>query len=329
MGWSPAAGGLEWSFGSPARQAKRGISPLGRSIAQHDGFRERVTAMADASKEPFAGLRVVTFESRLAGPIADLITRQGGVPVEAPSLREVSLEDNTEALAFAERLVAGAFDVVIFLTGVGTRHLAQAIETRYSREQWTGALAGVKVVVRGPKPLVPLREFKIRVDVQAPEPNTWHEVLAALDAQLPVAGLRVAVQEYGKPNPELIEGLRQRGADVTRVPVYRWALPEDTAPLRNGIAEIAAGRIGATLFTSAQQVEHLLQVAAEEGREAALREALTRDVIVGSVGPTTSEMLRDKGLPVDIEPEHPKMGHLVSAVATGWRAALEKKQAGR
>ena len=57
---------------------------------------------------------------------------------------------------------------------------------------WTAALAGTKVVVRGPKPLVPLRELKVRVDLQAPEPNTWHEVLAALDAQLPVAGQRVA-----------------------------------------------------------------------------------------------------------------------------------------
>ena len=284
--------------------------------------------MIDPAKEPFAGLRVVTFESRLAGPIGDLIARQGGVPIEAPALREISLEDNAEALAFADRLVAGEFDVVIFLTGVGTRYLAQAIETRYPRERWTSALARAKVVVRGPKPLVPLREFKVRVDVQAPEPNTWHELLAALDQQLPVRGLNVAVQEYGKPNPELVAGLRERGADVTRVPVYRWALPEDTGPLRRAIAEIAEGRAEAALFTSAQQVEHLLQVAAEEGREDALRDAFTHRVVVGSVGPTTSETLREKGIPVDIEPEHPKMGHLVSAVASGWRAALAAKQAG-
>jgi uroporphyrinogen-III synthase len=281
--------------------------------------------MSDPTKEPFAGLRVVTLESRLAGPIAELIARQGGVPVEAPALREVSLDDNAEALAFADRLIAGEFDLVIFLTGVGTRYLAEAIETRYPRERWTSALARGKVAVRGPKPLVPLREFKVRVDVQAPEPNTWHEVLAALDAQLPVQGLSVAVQEYGKPNPELIDGLRQRGADVTQVPVYRWALPEDTAPLRRAVAEIAEGRAGAILFTSAQQAEHLLQVAEAEGRLPALREALGRTVVVGSVGPTTSETLREKGLPVDIEPEHPKMGHLVSAVANGWRAALAAK----
>src|SRR5262249_54253997 len=156
----------------------------------------------------------------------------------------------------------------------GTRHLAQAIETQIPRETWTAALAQTKVVIRGPKPLAPLRELKARVDLQAPEPNTWHELLAALDATLPVAGLRIAVQEYGKTNPELIDGLQERGAIVTRVPVYRWALPEDTGPLRSAIEEIAGGKVGAVLFTSAQQAVHLLEVAAAMGREAPLRAAM-------------------------------------------------------
>ncbi len=282
--------------------------------------------MSTTDAPSFAGLRVATFESRMSGPIAELIAKYGGVPVTAPALREVPIEDNPEALAFAEQLIAGAFDVVLFLTGVGTRYLAQAIETRIPRATWTAALNRAKVVVRGPKPLAPLRELKARVDLQAPEPNTWYEVVTLLDAQLPVAGLRVAIQEYGKPNPELIEALERRGARVTRVPVYRWVLPEDTGPLRRAIAAIAAGEIGVALFTSAQQVEHLLQVAAEEGREADLRAALGRATVVGSVGPTTSETLREHGLPVDIEPEHPKMGHLVAAVAAGWRRSARPRR---
>jgi uroporphyrinogen-III synthase len=275
--------------------------------------------MSSPASTSFDGLRVVTFESRLAGLMADLIAKQGGVPVEAPALREVPIGDNPEVFAFADRLLAGDFDMVLFLTGVGTRYLAQAIETRIPRATWTAALAKTKVVIRGPKPLAPLRELKVRIDLQAPEPNTWHELLAALDANLPVAGLRVAVQEYGKPNPELIEGLERRGATVTRVPVYRWALPEDTGPLRRAIEEIADGRVGAVLFTSAQQIVHMLDVAAEMGREPALRAALAERTVVGSIGPTTSETLREHGLPVDLEPEHPKMGHLVAAVALGWR----------
>ena len=255
----------------------------------------------------------------MAGPMGDLIRKHGGVPVEAPALREVPIGDNPQALDFAAKLIHGDFDVVLFLTGVGTRYLTQEIETRYPREQWLAALAETTVVSRGPKPLVPLRELKVRVDLTAPEPNTWRDLLAALDAQSPVDGRRVAVQEYGQPNPELEQGLIARGATVTRVPVYRWALPDDIEPLRAAITAIVAGEIGAVTFTSAQQVVHLLQVAASEGQEADLRAAFDRSVIIGSVGPTTTEMLRSQNLPVDIEPDHPKMGHLIAALAGGWR----------
>lgn len=272
-----------------------------------------------SSSAAFDGLRVVTFESRQAGPMAELIARQGGVPIVAPALREIAIGENPAVFGFADRLMAGDFDMVLFLTGVGTRFLTQAIETRIPRETWTGALAKTKVVIRGPKPLVPLRELKVRIDLQAPEPNTWRELLDALDVNLPVTGLRVAVQEYGKPNTELIEGLEQRGATVTSVPVYRWALPENTEPLRKAIDEIASGRIGAVLFTSAQQVVHMLEVATVMGLEPALRSALTDGTVVGSIGPTTTETLRELGLPIDLEPEHPKMGPLVATVASRWR----------
>ena len=265
------------------------------------------------------GLRVATFEARMAGPMAELIRKQGGEPVEAPALREVPIGDNPRALDFAEKLIAGEFDLVVFLTGVGTRYLAREIETKYPREVWVEALKRAKVAIRGPKPLAPLRELGARVDLQAPEPNTWRDLLTALDANLPVAGLRVAVQEYGQPAPELIRGLQDRGATVTSVPVYGWALPEDLGPLVAAIRAIARGAVGAVAFTSAQQVGHLLEVAKAEGLEPEVRGALARSVVVASVGPTTTEALKAHGLPVDIEPEHPKMGHLVLALARGWR----------
>jgi uroporphyrinogen-III synthase len=275
--------------------------------------------MADQSAlGPLAGLRVAIFESRMAGPTADLIVKYGGTPLAAPALREIPLGDSPEVTAFAERLVAGEFDLVIFETGVGVRYLTQAIETRLPRATWLDALARCRVVARGPKPATALRELGVKVDVHVPSPNTWHETLAALDAQLPVATLRIALQEYGKPSIELVQGLEKRGATVTRVAVYQWALPEDLAPLRAAIVEIAQGRVHIAVFTSAQQVEHLLQVAASEASETALRVAFETGTIVASIGPTTSETLRAHNLPVDIEPEHPKLGHLISAVAKGW-----------
>ena len=265
----------------------------------------------------------------MAGSIADLIAKQGGETIEAPALREVPIGDNPAAIAFAETLIAGEFDVVVFLTGVGTRYLAQEIETKIARDVWIEALRKTKIVARGPKPVAVLREWGIKVDVVAPEPNTFHELLDAIDSKTPVAGLRVAVQEYGKTNPEFIDALISRGATVRRVPVYRWALPEDLAPLKKAIGAMIAGEVDAVLITSAQQVVHLLEVAAEDGREALLRQALAQKIIVASIGPTTTATLREYGLPIDMEPEHPKMGHLVATLAARRQELSSKKSAGR
>ncbi len=284
--------------------------------------------MSTASSTPFDGLRVAIFEARMAGALAEMVARQGGIPVAAPALREIPLEDNPDARSFADGLLAGRFDVVIFETGVGVRLLAESLRERLSGPAWAEALGRTNVVARGPKPAAALRELGAPVDFQVPEPNTWRETLALLDARLPVAGLRVAVQEYGRPVPELTEGLERRGAVVTRVPVYRWALPEDTGPLRAALREIARRRVGAALFTAAQQVEHVLRVAAAEGIEHDVRAALTEHVVVGSIGPTTSAALRAHGLPVDIEPEHPKSGHLVAAVAGSWRSVDKARSVG-
>ena len=275
--------------------------------------------MSTSSSTPFDGLRVVIFEARMASTLADLVARQGGIPVAAPALREVPIGDNPDAQSFADGLIVGHFDVVIFETGVGVRYLVQSLGPRLSGAGWVEALKRTKVVARGPKPAAALRELGASIDFHVPEPNTWRETLALIDAQLPVTGLRVAVQEYGNPVPELTDGLERRGAVVTRVPVYHWALPEDTGPLRAALTEVAERRIDAALFTSAQQVANMLEVAAAVGLESAVRAAMAESIVVGSIGPTTSAALRAHVLPVDIEPDHPKSGHLVAAVAASWR----------
>src|SRR5260221_10398482 len=190
------------------------------------------------SHEGFAGLRVLTLESRRAQEMAKLIANAQGQPVVAPSMREVPLESNTQALEFASLLAAGRLEMVIFLTGVGTRALTRVVETAYPRDQFVAALSRIAVVARGPKPAAVLREMGVPISLLVPEPNTWRELLRALDENpesLAVRDRRVAVQEYGVSNPELLAGLAERRASVTCVPVYEWMLPEDTGPLRAAI----------------------------------------------------------------------------------------------
>jgi len=267
------------------------------------------------SKPDFQGLNVLVLESRRSREMATLVTTYGGRPVVAPALREVPIESNTKALAFADALIRDEFDVVVLLTGVGTRALLDVVGGAGRREDFVAALGRTKIAVRGPKPLGVIRELGLPAWVTAPEPNTWRELLAALDAAgTSLKGLRVAVQEYGVSNQEFIEGLEARGARVTSVPVYRWALPEDIKPLRAAVRLVVAGGIDVTIVTTAMQIVHLFQVADTMKQSEALRDGLGR-VVMASIGPTSSEELRQQRLAIDLEASHPKMGVLVREAA--------------
>jgi len=278
----------------------------------------------------FDGLRVLVLESRRARELATLVTTYGGEPISAPSMREVPLESNIEAVAFADGLARGEFDLVILMTGVGTRALIATIEqVRGSRDSFIDALRRSRIVARGPKPVAALREFQVPVWVTAPEPNTWREILSTLDSrssELSLQGLRVAVQEYGVSNPDLLAGLRERGAVVTAVPVYQWALPEDLEPLRAACRTLSEGKIDVILFTTATQVVHLLSVAESLGLGRAVIDGIKK-AVVASVGPTTSEELRERGTDPDLEASHPKMGFLVREASERATELLKAKRA--
>jgi len=287
--------------------------------------------------------------------MAALVSNHGGRPVAAPALREIPLESNPEALALADALKRGAFDIVILLTGVGTRVLLDVVQATSSRDEFVAALARTKVVPRGPKPLAVLRELKITPWLTVPEPNTWRELLAALDEKaaldavaggLPpsreasadhrslggggqpsgsLRGQRIAVQEYGKPNDELLRALEARGASVTSVPVYRWALPDDIEPLRSAVNAIVRGELDVALFTTSVQIVHLMEVADSMGQSNAIRDALRR-MVVASIGPTCTEELRNQGIAADLEASHPKMGFLVREAAARSPDLLRSKR---
>jgi uroporphyrinogen-III synthase len=259
----------------------------------------------------FSSARVLAFESRRAKEIGELIRINGGDPFVAPALREAPLEDNQQAFAFAERLYEGEFDMMIFLTGVGTRFLDRVLATREPEERFREALRRMTVVARGPKPAAVLREWNVPITVSVPEPNTWRELLAAVS---PRAEKRVAVQEYGRTNRELLDGLAAQDRAVSTVPVYQWKLPEDTGPLAQALEQLLAGEFRVSFFTTSVQIEHFLDFAAQQGRREPALEALRR-TFIASIGPDTSETLHACGLEPALEPSHPRMGILVREAA--------------
>jgi uroporphyrinogen-III synthase len=259
----------------------------------------------------FAGAKILAFESRRAKEIAELIRIQGGDPLVAPALIEVPIEENEEAFTFGHRLYTGEFDMMIFLTGVGARYLQRVLATRDGEHRFPEALRNLAVVARGPKPTAVLREWNVPITVSVPEPNTWRELLAAVADRSETS---VALQEYGRSNPELLAGLESQGRRVTRVPVYRWTLPGDTGPLAQALEALLAAQVDAALFTTGVQIEHFLEFVEQRNQREQAIEALRR-VFICSIGPDCTESLRECGLVPHLEPSHPKMGNLVHEAA--------------
>jgi uroporphyrinogen-III synthase len=264
----------------------------------------------------FNGLRVLSFESRRAQEIAQLIRNNGGEPIVAPSTREVETPNEDEG-KLIRGILSHDVDAIIFMTGVGSRALVQAAESLCTKDEFLSALRNMQVIVRGPKPAAAMREFNVPVTLAVPEPNTWHEIVKALDEnpdKLPLKGRRIAVQEHGEPSPELYAALRGRGAEVVAARVYRWELPEDTAPLKNAIRLLTENGADIVMFTSSIQYVHASRIADEMGLGQKFHAALSHSV-VASIGPTSSATLRESGVQVDLEPSHPKMGFLVKEAA--------------
>jgi uroporphyrinogen-III synthase len=273
----------------------------------------------------FNGLRVAAFESRRAAEMAALIQTFGGKAFVSPSMREVAIDPNPHAIEFGRQLITGQIDAVIFLTGVGVTQLVEYLGRHLPRERVLSSLQDIVTICRGPKPVEALKRFGLVPSYQVPEPNTWREILGIIDEQLSVLNLHVVVQEYGEPNPGLIAGLEARGARADSLQVYTWRLPEDTGPLRDNVRAIVAGERDVLMFTSAQQLAHLLRIGNDMNTSTRMRDHVNQ-VVVASIGPTTSEALRHHGWPVDFEAGRSKLGVFVRETAQCSHALLSQKR---
>lgn len=255
-------------------------------------------------------LRLCSFESRRQSEMASLIERAGGQATVVASMQEVPLEITPEVDRFLTELESSRIDLLILMTGVGAEALQSAAEPRMPREEFFRRLAQTSILVRGPKPAAVLKKWGVPYDYRVPEPNTWRELLELLDEKRQLAGQTVAIQEYGEPNQLLNHELERRGARLLRVPVYRWTLPADCRPLQDSIQATIHGSFDALLFTSANQIRNVLQIADRMQLRSEWL-AAARRLVIASIGPTCSEALREATLEPDVEASPPKMGQLV------------------
>ncbi|MCZ2850966.1 uroporphyrinogen-III synthase [Modestobacter sp. VKM Ac-2978] len=261
---------------------------------------------------PLAGYTVAVTAARRSEELGALLDRRGARVLYAPAIRIVPLSDDADLVTATREVLAAPVDLVVATTGVGFRGWLEAAEAwdLPLREH----LATARVLARGPKARGAIRGAGL-VDAWSPESESSAEVLSHLlsGAEGPLPGRRIAVQLHGDPLPELVAGLVRAGAEVIRVPVYRWVLPEDTAPLRRLVAVIAARAVDAVTFTSAPAAASLLQVAEEEGVYAGVLSALTDAVLPVAVGPVTAAPLEAAGVR-SVQPERARLGALARSV---------------
>ena len=261
------------------------------------------------------GKVIAYLESRMRSEMASLIERHGGTPCSVPVLEEVYLKDSPEVQRLVQDICGGSIDVMVLLTGVGTRALVETAASMGCKDEFIRCLDQRTVIARSPKPARVLRQHQVHIDVMPPEPYTSEDLVQAI-AGIALEGKQVAVQAYGSPNGYLTQSLEGRGARVREVTLYTWGLPEDPAPALQMIDHLAQGKIGAVAFTSQPQVGNLCTIAARAGQKESLLQGLNGpSVVVGSVGPVCTRRLREAGIKVDVEPGHPHMGNLILALA--------------
>jgi uroporphyrinogen-III synthase len=262
---------------------------------------------------PLGGFTVAVTASRRAEELGSLFERRGARVVYAPAIRIIPLEDDTELLAATRLCIESQPDIVIATTGIGFRGWVEAAEGWGLAEPLVRSLSRARLLARGPKARGALRAVGLQEE-WSPESESSSEVLAHL-LEGDVDGLRIVVQIHGEPLGDFSETLQMAGAIVTEVPVYRWAPPDDPAPLERLVEQIAACQVECVTLTSAPAIASLLQCADRMGQLPAVTTAFRTYVVAACVGPITAGPLERLAIPF-VMPARARLGALAREVIT-------------
>lgn len=273
---------------------------------------------------PLAGRRILVPESRELDLVAGMLEKQGAVALRCPLVAIHDLVDTTPVEAWIARLSGGAFDDLVLFTGEGLRRIMAVAERIGATEGVVTALAGVRRIVRGPKPTRVLRGLGLAPDITALAPTT----AGLLETLSPLAweGRRVGLQLYPGQGEAMTDFFQRAGASVDAVLPYRYASDEEDRAVVEAIRGMAAGEVEMIAFTSTPQVRRLQQVAREHDLVEMLDRAMGR-VVVASIGPVTTEAVEKAGWSVGAVPS--ELFHLKPMIAEVARLYAERGEAAR
>lgn len=257
---------------------------------------------------PLAGFTVGVTAARRADELGSLLTRRGAVVLHAPALRIVPLADDAALRTATMACLEKPIDYTIASTGIGFRGWLEAADGWDMSTALLQRLKASRLFSRGPKATGAMRAAGL-TEVWSPPSESSGELLARLLKEN-LSGTRVAVQEHGEPMADFAAALREAGAQVVEVPVYRWARPTEIQPLQRMIEAVVDATVDAITFTSAPAVNTLLGVAERAGDYDRLIAALQHTVLAACVGPICAEPLSRAGVSC-VVPERFRLGALV------------------
>jgi uroporphyrinogen-III synthase len=265
-----------------------------------------------ATPDQLSGFSIVVTCDRRSEEFAASFARRGASVTRAPVLRLVPLEDDVELHAATVRVIDRPPEDVIVTTAIGFRGWVEAADAGGLAPDLLRVLGSARILARGPKGRGAIRAAGLVEDWSAATETTV-EVVEHLLAQ-GVRGRRIAVQQHGLPDDELLDRLTAAGADVERVPVYRWGPSPEPAAVQRAIDATCTGTVDAVVFTSAPGSQAFLDAARSAGRLPELLSAFRADTVCAAVGPITAEPLGRAGL-TPLVPDRYRLGALVRAVA--------------
>ena len=262
---------------------------------------------------PLAGYTIGVTADRRADEQMKLLAGRGADCLHGPVIKTHPVGAEDELRDATAALIAAPPDLVVFTTGLGVRGWLEAADAIRLGDGLHAILGTTELLARGPKANGALVTAGFDVAWTAPRAR-YDDITDLLEAR-DLKGVRIAVQLDGAGATDLCDAIEAMGADVVRVPVYRWSLPADHADAERLIRAVIDRRVDALTFTAKPAIENFFEIASLMGLLDEAVDALRGDVLSFCVGPVCATGITDVGLPDPFVPERHRLGAMVQQVA--------------
>lgn len=278
------------------------------------------------------GITVAVTSSRRASELADIVRKFGGIPYIAPTIGiKNNSELNSECNHFIETISNESMHFFIFMTGVGVFNLFQNLQKLHKLNTVVEKLQDTIVIARSNKPKMELRKFGIKTNF-VPNINTIDGILNLLK-RFDVKNKNIGILWHGDSSRSFKKKLASLRANVFDFSSYSYSarleqtnasmleemgydfVAPDEEKIKMLIEDIMKGTVDSITFTSPPAVKEFFEFAKRNNKINLLKDKLNSQVLVVSVGPSTSKMLARFYVLADIMPTTYRMGPMIKELA--------------